>query len=148
MNKRIRKEITEYGKRGAEASDEPASARYAVNSVYPWMAHSDVVEHFFMHDSKAPEREMEFFYFDIPHLHTYSTEGSKFILAMDQYSESKGITPYNNETITVLVNYHWTKHAQRFFNLFMFAPFIACLITLLIWNYWILSNQSNLQYEG
>jgi hypothetical protein len=61
-------------------------------------------------EDPGPEREMEFFYFDIPHLHTYSTEGSGFIRAMDQY-KVPNITPFNCETITVLVNYHWRHHA-------------------------------------
>ena len=141
MNKRIRREIREYGQRDAEKYDEPASARYAAWSVDPWMSHSEVIHHFFMDKAEdvGPEREMEFFYFDIPHLHTYSTEGNDFIRAMDQYCVPN-IHYFSCETITVLVNYHWRHHAQKFFNLFLFAPFVACLIVVLIWNYWILTH--------
>ena len=79
---------------------------------------------------------MDLKYLDIPHIHTATKIGSKFIEALGHCSDAKnnknGIEIFKNKSVQIIVDNHW-EH-WRFFN--MTCVGLPMLIQLAVFWYW------------
>ena len=95
----------------------------------PWQEKRKLREQLF--DESLIARQIKIRYLDIPELHEFGEEGHKFFETLA--SPRCDIQIFEVETIQIIITHKWNL-ISFFIKYMMFAPYLALLITNLIWH--------------